>query len=132
MNPISNYIKIFEDKTFWRKNGNELIIENDVIDDLKTKVIVIYFSANWIKYSSDFTQKLKDFYEELNHKDFFEVIFVTFDRSEFEFNQHIKTHGNWLYLNFGDNAIKELSEYFNIKEIPTLVMFKKNGEIYKV
>ncbi|KRX19420.1 Nucleoredoxin-like protein 2, partial [Trichinella nelsoni] len=98
-------------------------------EHLKNKVVALYFSAHWCPPCRSFTPVLKDFYEEVGDKDF-EVIFVSFDRSEADLATYLnEAHGDWCYLPFGDPLIRELSELYNVQGIPALIVIKPSGEV---
>jgi cytochrome oxidase Cu insertion factor (SCO1/SenC/PrrC family) len=49
---------------------------------------------------------LQDFYEELDGEKF-EIVFVSFDRSEKDLKEYMKeAHGNWCVIPFGDANIQ--------------------------
>ena len=70
------------------------------------KVVALYFSAHWCPPCRQFTPVLKDFYEELDGEKF-EIVFVSFDRSEKDLKDYMKeAHGDWCVIPFGDPAIQ--------------------------
>lgn len=72
------------------------------------KVTALYFSAGWCPPCRKFTPLLKDFHDELEkRKAPFQIVFISFDKSEEEMRQYMKqTHGNWLALQFGDPVLR--------------------------
>ncbi|VDD92535.1 unnamed protein product [Enterobius vermicularis] len=93
------------------------------------KVVGVYFSAHWCPPCRMFTPVLKDFYEEICD-DGFEVVFASFDHSEEEQMNYIRSeHGDWYYVPFGHPSIREAANKLDANGIPALIIFKKNGEI---
>uniref|UniRef100_A0A0N5AYP3 Thioredoxin domain-containing protein n=1 Tax=Syphacia muris TaxID=451379 RepID=A0A0N5AYP3_9BILA len=96
---------------------------------LKDKVLGIYFSAHWCPPCRQFTSILKDFYEELDN-DKFEIVFASFDREEKQQLEYLnEAHGDWFYIPFGNPVIQELANKLDVSGIPTLVIYKANGEL---
>jgi len=69
-------------------------------------------------------KKLK---ESLKGGEGFEIIFISNDRDEETFFSYYECMP-WLALPFGDENIKELSCYFDIRLIPLLVIVGPDGE----
>ncbi|KAL1236190.1 putative nucleoredoxin [Trichinella spiralis] len=116
---VTNFVNFL--KHHLQKDGRKIGREN--FDE------ALYFSAHWCPPCRSFTPVLKDFYEEVGDKDF-EVIFVSFDRSEADLATYLnEAHGDWCYLPFGDPLIRELSELYNVQGIPALIVIKSSGEV---
>ena len=89
----------------------------------------IYFSAHWCGPCRGFTPKLKNFYEVANKTEKkIEIIFVSSDRSEAEFNEYFGTMP-WTSIPFGHDAIDNLNDCFEIQGIPTFLVFNKEGKL---
>ena len=89
----------------------------------------IYFSAHWCGPCRGFTPKLKNFYEVANEKQKqIEIIFVSADRSEAEFNEYFGTMP-WTSIPYGHDAIDNLKECFEIQGIPSFLVFNKEGKL---
>merc|ERR1719350_885465 len=75
-----------------------------------------------------FTPILKDFYEEVEAQGV-EIIFVSSDRDPEAMMSYMKeSHGDWYALEHG-NLKRELSEKYNVRGIPTLVVLKGDGTL---
>ncbi|XP_071724623.1 probable nucleoredoxin 2 [Rutidosis leptorrhynchoides] len=99
------------------------------------KTIGLYFSAQWCLPGVKFTPKLISVYQKIkqiltqegkNSEDF-EIVFVSNDRNEEEFNSNLDTTP-WLTIPFGDPTIKSLAKYFDIQGIPCLVILDPDGK----
>ncbi|XP_050206681.1 probable nucleoredoxin 1 [Mercurialis annua] len=98
------------------------------ISELEGKTIGIYFSLSSYKSCVDFTSTLAEVYEKLksNGEDF-EVVFVSLDDDEESFQQSL---GNmpWLALPFSDKFSQKLVRYFELSNVPTLVIIGPDGK----
>ncbi|CCD66035.1 protein-disulfide reductase [Caenorhabditis elegans] len=97
----------------------------DATEALAGKAVGFYFSAHWCPPCRGFTPILKDFYEEV--EDEFEVVFVSFDRSESDLKMYMSEHGDWYHIPYGNDAIKELSTKYGVSGIPALIIVKPDG-----
>ena len=89
----------------------------------------LYFSAHWCPPCRNFTPKLINFYEVANKtQKQIEIIFVTSDRSEAEFNEYFGTMP-WLSIPFKDESIANLKKSFEIMGIPTFLVFNNDGKL---
>ena len=98
--------------------------------ELQGKVVALYFSAHWCPPCRNFTPILRDFYDEVIEDGDFEIVFVSFDRSDADLQGYLKeAHGNWLYVPFGDEKIQELANKFGVSGIPALIVVKADGDV---
>lgn len=107
------------------------------VSSLVGKTIGLYFSAHWCVPSHKFTPKLISIYKKIKQKlmqqDFngkqenFEIIYVSTDHNELEFDSSF-TEMPWLALPFGDSTSKDLTKYFDIRDIPTLIILGPDGK----
>jgi len=100
-------------------------------DSLRGKHILLYFSAHWCPPCQRFTPKLAELYNRMraDGRDDFEVIFLSSDREEAEFNEYYEQMP-WLAVPFGDRLRKkELSDHFDVRGIPTLVVLGPDGKM---
>uniref|UniRef100_A0A0K0CXT9 Thioredoxin domain-containing protein n=1 Tax=Angiostrongylus cantonensis TaxID=6313 RepID=A0A0K0CXT9_ANGCA len=98
-------------------------------DALKDKVVALYFSAHWCPPCRQFTPVLKDFYGELVDDGEFEIIFVSFDRTEADLKKYMEEcHGNWYYLPFGSSKIQYLATKYSVSGIPALIVIRGDGK----
>ena len=89
----------------------------------------LYFSAHWCPPCRNFTPKLINFYEVVNKtQKQIEIIFVTSDKNEAEFNEYFGTMP-WLAVPFGNEAIQNLNDVFGIQGIPYFLVFNNEGKL---
>lgn len=109
--------------------GNKLIDNNNQTYDLKesttNKYFALYFSAKWCGPCRNFTPKLIDFYKKSEN---FEVIFVSLDKNENEFSEYFSKMP-WKSLPFDNQQSEELSEFFSVQGIPTLILVDHEGNV---
>ncbi|KAK0406096.1 hypothetical protein QR680_018369 [Steinernema hermaphroditum] len=111
----------------------ELVLSNKTTvkasEALKGKIVALYFSAHWCAPCKMFTPKLKEFYDALKAAGKnFEVVFVSFDRNAKDLEKYYnELHGDWPYVEFGDEAIETLSMGFNVSDIPALHIIDAGG-----
>ncbi|KAK6165991.1 hypothetical protein SNE40_022788 [Patella caerulea] len=93
-------------------------------------VIGLYFSAHWCPPCRMFTPALIKFYKKLRSRgEKLEIIFVSSDRDQEEFDEYIKEMP-WLALPFGDQRADMLSEKFDVSGVPSLFLLDaKTGEV---
>ena len=95
-------------------------------------IVCLYFSAHWCPPCRGFTPILKDFYEEVEAQGV-EIVFVSSDRDSEAMMSYMKeSHGDWYALEHGGNLKRELSEKYNVRGIPTLVVLKGDGTLISV
>ncbi|KAL8218413.1 hypothetical protein R6Q57_021786 [Mikania cordata] len=107
------------------------------VSSLIGKTTGLYFSAQWCLPGHKFTPKLISIYDKIKQnitrqelteeQEDFEIIYVSSDHNELEFNSSISVMP-WLALPFGDSTIKNLTKYFDIRGIPSLVILGPNGK----
>jgi len=104
------------------------------VDSLIGKTVGLYFTAQWCLPGVKFTLRLISIYhkikEELlaeNKDDDFEIVLVSTDRDQTEFDAHFNTMP-WLAMPFKDPITKTLTNYFDIQGIPSLVIVGPDGK----
>eukprot|EP01018_Ginkgo_biloba_P008989 Gb_03891 [translate_table: standard] len=101
------------------------------VSSLAGKTVGLYFSAQWCPPCQKFTPRLKAVYnkltETLKDEEGFEIIFISSDRDEAAFHSYYGSMP-WLALPFEDEKRKELSRYFDIRGIPSLVIVGTDGK----
>lgn len=109
------------------------------VDSTDSSILGLYFSAHWCPPCRRLTPKLLETYEEIRSKkgsDRFEVIFISFDDNEDEFNNYYNsmvtptTKEQWLSLDYNNRELaNDLSEAFSVGGFPTLILLKSDGTI---
>uniref|UniRef100_A0A7S2MU64 Thioredoxin domain-containing protein n=1 Tax=Helicotheca tamesis TaxID=374047 RepID=A0A7S2MU64_9STRA len=108
-------------------DGNRTVKTADVLSGKTT--IMIYFSAHWCPPCQRFTPALIKFYNKLKAKHNFELIFVSFDKSEDQFKEYT-SNMPWPCLPFdSDDAKATLARKYDAGGIPHLVVLDENGEV---
>lgn len=103
------------------------------VASLTGKTVGLYFSAKWCHPELKFTPKLISVYQKINQESVnnggggFEVVFVSSDRDKKTFDAYFQTMP-WLALPFDDQTNKDLTKYFDITGIPSLVILGPDGK----
>jgi len=111
--------------------GPTLVGQDGNVDtsSLEGKTIGLYFSAHWCPPCRGFTPKLAEWYAKDLQSKGLEVVFVSSDRGEDSFRGYFGKMP-WLALPFNDRGrTEQLSQKFQVKGIPTLVLLKSSGEV---
>lgn len=91
-------------------------------------MIGLYFSVYGHEPCDDFTPILVDAYKKLKEKGHkFEIVLISLDDEDDDFNQALKTMP-CLALPFQDEKCKKLIPYFELSDIPTLVIIGQDGK----
>lgn len=69
------------------------------------KTVGLYFSAHWCPPCRGFTPKLAEFYKKHHTEKNFEIVFVSSDKNDAEFQEYYKEMP-WLALPFADRGRK--------------------------
>ena len=118
---VASALELFPEKLYNAK-GEEVSRE-----ELKDKVVGIYFSAHWCPPCRQFTPKLVKFRDE--NKDDFEVVFVSSDRDKSAQMGYMKeSKMKWLTVKFGTDDVKDLKKRYAVKGIPKLVIISPDGK----
>lgn len=97
---------------------------------LRNKMVGVYFSASWCGPCRGFTPKLVKFYHAVREKTDFELVFISFDRSEKNMMKYMQDASMpFLATPFKDPAAMALSRELRVGGIPRLVIFDKDGKI---
>ena len=118
---VSSSLELFPKKLYNAK-GEEVSR-----DELKDKVVGIYFSAHWCPPCKTFTPKLVKFRDE--NKDDMEIVFVSSDRSEEAQMGYMKeAKMEWLAVKFDTKGITDLKKRYAIRGIPSLIIVGPDGK----
>ena len=118
---ITSALDLFPE-TLYNAEGEKVSRES-----LKGKVVGIYFSAHWCPPCRAFTPNLVKFRDQ--HKDDFEIVFVSSDKDEAAQKNYMKETGmKWLAVKFGTKEIKDLKQRYGLKGIPTLIIVGPDGK----
>eukprot|EP01088_Endostelium_zonatum_P016322 TRINITY_DN4377_c0_g1_i1.p1 TRINITY_DN4377_c0_g1~~TRINITY_DN4377_c0_g1_i1.p1 ORF type:complete len:383 (+),score=89.37 TRINITY_DN4377_c0_g1_i1:62-1210(+) len=101
------------------------------VNSIQKDIIGFYFSAHWCPPCKGFTPVLADVYNQLKTQGkSFEIVFVSSDRSESEFQSYFATMP-WLSFPYSDREAKtRLSNFYLVQGIPTLVLINgKTGSL---
>lgn len=97
---------------------------------LEGKVVGVYFSASWCGPCRQFTPLLAEAYEESKRAGkAFEIIFVSCDRDEKDWEAYYQGHHPWLSVAYSDPQREALADKFAVRGIPRLCMLKPSGEV---
>jgi len=90
--------------------------------------VFLYFSAHWCPPCRGFTPKLVQYYNRHHTSKKFEVIFVSGDNEQSEFDEY---YGEmpWATVAFGAKNIGWLNSAFEVEGIPRLVLLDKQGNV---
>ncbi|XP_059075687.1 probable nucleoredoxin 1 [Cryptomeria japonica] len=98
------------------------------VSELTGKTVGLYFSAHWCPPCRGFTPKLVQVYNKLKENgEAFEIVFLSSDNDQEAFEEYYASMP-WLALPFGDKVKEDLSRYFSIKGIPSLVIVGPDGK----
>eukprot|EP00667_Euglena_gracilis_P008774 EG_transcript_8894 len=101
----------------------------DTSEVLSGKKVGLYFSAHWCPPCRGFTPQLAKAYTTTLREKGLEVVFVSSDKEESEFQSYFKTMP-WLALPFAEREKKAaLSKKFKVNGIPTLVILDSDGTL---
>ncbi|GAB2276097.1 hypothetical protein Dimus_010838 [Dionaea muscipula] len=100
------------------------------VSEVIGKTIGLYFGAYWCPPSRIFTSQLIEAYYELvtSKNTPFEVIFISTDRDQNEFNYSLSTMP-WFSIPYEDKSRHDLRRIFEIKGIPALILIGADGKI---
>jgi len=119
-------------KSFKESLGNKFVNNKGAVftaDDLKDKVLGIYFSAHWCPPCRAFTPELVKTYNILKAEGKpFEIIFASSDKDDHAFKEYL-SEMPWLAVPFDDRTRKnDLSKLYGVQGIPTFVMVDAQGK----
>ncbi|XP_010256393.1 PREDICTED: uncharacterized protein LOC104596799 [Nelumbo nucifera] len=107
-----------------QNNGKQVRVQ-----EFMGKFVGLYFAGWWHSAVHWFTQILVETYNDLYHKNDFEVIFVSSDKDNESFIQHFSKMP-WFAVPFSDAMTRDrLHEVFKVNNIPSLVILDKKGRV---
>jgi len=96
------------------------------LDELKGKLVGVYFSAHWCPPCKVFTPRLVAFRDK-NAADF-EVVFVSSDRTRQAKRTYMKqANMKWPSVPFRSRSARDLKANFRIRALPTLIVLSPSG-----
>ncbi|HTX17391.1 MAG TPA: thioredoxin-like domain-containing protein [Bacteroidota bacterium] len=94
------------------------------------KIVLLYFSAHWCGPCRAFTPKLVRYYKANGGGDKFEIVFVSFDRSEAELGEYMKeAEIPWVGVSWNCPGRAALQKKYCGPGIPCLVMLNERDEV---
>ncbi|MFT4549813.1 MAG: nucleoredoxin [Pseudoalteromonas tetraodonis] len=118
---ITSAVDLFPE-TLYNAEGEEVSR-----DQLKGKIVGIYFSAHWCPPCRAFTPSLVKFRNQ--NKDDFEIVFVSSDKNEAAQMQYMKdTKMKWTTVKFGTKKVKALKDRYKVRGIPKLIIVGPDGK----
>ena len=122
--PIEQFFKTVP---YLLHSNTEQLIETKTMWEEGVKSIGFYCSARWCPTHRDLTQKLVEFYNEVQvNSPGLRLVFVSCDRDEKSFDEY-RSHMSWPAIPFNSNAI--FKAYFQLFSIPALFIFSSDGKI---
>lgn len=120
-----------DELAFWKENLPKGLLDakgNAVtLDQLKGKIVGIYFSAHWCPPCRAFTPKLVEFRDK--HSKDFEIVFVSSDKTEKDQQGYMtETKMQWPTVKWQSAEANALKKKYNVIGIPTLVILSPTGE----
>ncbi|KAI4316192.1 hypothetical protein L6164_024196 [Bauhinia variegata] len=91
------------------------------------KTICLFFSANWCRPCRTFIPHLVELHDTLRKRDkSLEIIFISFDRDEDGFNEHLKNMP-WLAVPFDVTLHRRLIDRYRVDRIPSFIPLCSDG-----
>jgi nucleoredoxin len=98
------------------------------ISELEGKTVGLYFCATSYRSCTLFTQQLREVYKKLKEKgENFEVVFIPLDDEEESLKKELEGLP-WLSLPIKDKTCAKLIQYFELSDLPTLVIIGPDGK----
>lgn len=98
------------------------------MSELEGKLIGLYFTLHCHEHCDKFTPTLIEAYNKLKAKgENFEIVMISLDDEDEDFKEEFKTMP-WLALPFNDEKCQELKLYFEVTDIPALVIVGTDGK----
>lgn len=115
---VDNFKTILEQEGIYHLLSGELKVP---LSSCKQKTVCLLFSANWSRPCKAFIPQLMQTYNALKDVDYeLEIIFISFDRDENGFKEHMKSMP-WLVVPFDVNLQKKLGNLYKVNQIPSFI-----------
>jgi nucleoredoxin len=127
--PGTTLAESFRGKMVVCKEGT-LSPANDTEFETK-KLVALYFSAHWCGPCRKFTPQLVDFYRQMAplHPEF-EVVFVSLDKSRFNWQTYMRDMGMpWPAIDYDQTILRGNLGKFGGDSIPSLVLIDSTGRV---
>ncbi|XP_048322845.2 probable nucleoredoxin 1 [Ziziphus jujuba] len=115
-------------------SSRDYLISNDgkqvPVSELEGKLVGLYFSMNSHGGCIEFTPKLVEAYKKLKETgqgQDFEIVLISLDHKDEQFKEGFEKMP-WLALPFNDKSIERLVRYFELQNLPTLVIIGPDGK----
>jgi nucleoredoxin len=125
-NVIQSFVK--GDLMSWH-NGGMARFDDEALE--KKKLVVLFFSAQWCPPCRKFTPQLVDYYNRVapQHPEF-EIIFVSFDRSQFAMETYMReANMPWPAIDYQKVSGKDAIRKYAGEKIPCLVLVDASGKV---
>jgi hypothetical protein len=115
-------------------NGHDEVNSRTSISDTISgkNAIGLYFASLQNQSRPNFTQQLAAIYKQMSPKMPFDIIFVSYDKEQKDFDENYKQMP-WKSLPFNEELAQtlraNLTSYYNIEFIPSLFILKSDGNI---
>jgi len=117
------WTELFSNNTLLNHNGDPI----DPQTFSSKSGVLLYFSAHWCPPCRAFTPQLAEYYKTHKDKFNFEIVFISSDKSDAEFNSYWGEMP-WLALSYDQRDLKtKLGSKYNVSGIPTLIVLDSKG-----
>ena len=129
MNLNNNLLTSATEFALGRKFINNKLEEVPIEEIFKAQIIFVIFTGLWCNPCHEFMDELIKFYSKVNESmKTLEVVHVSFDRSEEDFNKDI-TDKPWVFIPYNDTIIKEISAKYSVNHIPACILINKDYSV---
>uniref|UniRef100_UPI00398E6631 nucleoredoxin-like protein 1 n=1 Tax=Pristiophorus japonicus TaxID=55135 RepID=UPI00398E6631 len=118
------------------RDRDRLDTQQQLDNKVRNKLVLLYFGSRECPRCQEFAHALQDFSNRLMDEYYVDraaqlvLVYVSQDQTECKEQQYLKTlHRKWLSLPFRDKYKRELLKKYNIKDTPSIVVLKPNGDL---
>ncbi|KAG0471033.1 hypothetical protein HPP92_015579 [Vanilla planifolia] len=98
------------------------------VSELEGKIVGLYFTLSSFEACAGFTRRLVNVYNDLKGRgENFEIVLVSLEEDESSFMDDFEDMP-WLGIPFRDKLCEKLVQYFELADLPTLVIIGANGK----